>query len=480
MGLIKYGLAKLKQQYRFSDTNLTLKEKFLLALPGPAGSLSNVLIHNVYIKLYTDIIKLDPVYVSMIYFWFNIWNTLNDPLFGLFIDRMKYDPKRGKFMYLMRVTVPFILVSLIAMLFADPAWPQKKIFFILLAELFIFDTAYTIFHISNHCYFLVAAPSKEERVDVNVITGYVANFFSFFATLVPSFLLVGNKGQNRLQIAAILMGVVALNAVVYIVAVTMLKDKTEMYASEAQQQNGINLKTVWLDVMSIIRMKAFWTWFFFGITAFAPSGIYFTAFLYFMDHVIRADGLQTTIADVFPMIVVFAVYPIIGNAVKGLGGKRSIYLAMIPYIVGYILLFVSVTWWQVLMAYIPIMLGKYLAETAMAPLGAAIIDENEMLTGTRKTALFGAISALLAAPVSGIQLVIFMSIIKYFGYDEHAALQSARAVLGFRIATAGIPILYCLMGTIPLFLFPYSKKKEQELSRFSQMQRRDPNLSLES
>ncbi|MBP8989565.1 MAG: MFS transporter [Clostridia bacterium] len=472
MGAFSKLWSKIKNQYSFSKEGLSFKEKFYLALPGPAGSLSSVLIHNVYIKLYTDVIKLDPMYVGMVYFWFNIWNTINDPIFGVFIDKMKYKPGRGKFLYLMRVTVPFIILCLASMLFANPEWPQKVIYYVLLGELFLFDTAFTLFSIANNCYFLIAAPTKEERVDVNILRGYIANIVSFFATLVPSFLLVGNRDNNRMQIIMILMGVIALNAVVYFVALFNLKETPEMYKAGGSEAIGINLASLWEDVKSILSMKAFWAWFFYGITALAPSGIYFTAFLYYMDHVIRADGLQTTITDVFPMLFVFAVYPVLGNIVKRYGGKKAIFAGMIPYMAGYALLFFAQTWWQALISYIPIMTGKYLAETGAAPLGAAIIDENEMLTGTRKTGLFGAVNAILAAPVSGIQLIIFMGLLKRFGYDEHAAVQSAEAMLGIRIATALVPIIFCLIGMIPLKLFPYDKEKEQELSRFSASRRR--------
>ena len=39
---------------------LPFKHKLLLATPLPATWMSNVIIHNVYIKFYTDIIGLDP------------------------------------------------------------------------------------------------------------------------------------------------------------------------------------------------------------------------------------------------------------------------------------------------------------------------------------------------------------------------------------------------------------------------------------
>lgn len=462
------GRATLRKLWSFSDTNLSTREKFLLALPGPAASLSSVMVHNVYIKMYTDVIGLDPSYVAMIYFWFNIWNSLNDPIFGVLLDRMPYLPNRGKYLYVMRVTVPFIILSLVGLLLTDPDWSQQKMFLLLLAQLFVFDTAFTIFSLSYRCYYLLAAPSKEERVDLQVMTGYLANFFSFFATVIPSFLLVGATVQQRPTIVMVLMGVITLNSLVYIVSMWKLKDPPEMYEYEENQLHTLKFKTLWPDVKSIVRMRAFWSWFFFSLTAFAPSGIYFTALLYFMDHVIHATGTTTTVVDVAPMLVVFAVYPVLGSIIKRVGGRTGIFLGMLPYMGGLAMLYFAQTWVHALGAYVFIMTGKYLSETAFNPLSAAIIDENEMITGTRKTGLFAAVFAILGAPAAGLQLVIYMWIIKHYGYDVDLQTQTESAPHGIRIATALVPLGFCLIGTIPLAMFPYNRRKEQQLSEFSQ------------
>jgi GPH family glycoside/pentoside/hexuronide:cation symporter len=469
-------LAKIAAQYRFTRTGISLKDKFYLALPGPALSLSTVFVYNVYIKLYTDVIKLDPIYVGLVYTWFNIWNILNDPLFGIFIDRMKYDPKRGKFLRLMRVTVPFMLVCLVAMLWSDPAWPQKVIYLVFLVELFIFDTAATIFGISSNCYFLLAAPTREERVDVDVLRNYIANIISFFATLVPTFILVGNASANRIQVIVILMGVMAMNAVIYGIALAKLKDKPSMYAVGNAELDSINVKSIWADVKGIVRMRAFRSWFLYSLLAMAPQGVAFTAFLYLMDHVLRTSGFQATLVDVLPMLVVFAVLPVIGTLVKRAGGKRTIYLGMLPYIGGYAALMFARTWWQAVICYTPVMFGIYLINTAARPLGAAIIDENEQQTGTRKTGLFQAVNAILSAPIASLQMIIFLSLIKYFGYNQNAETQSAGAMWGIRLATCLVPIAFGLAGMLPLVFFPYNKAREQELSLYSAERRLGNNV----
>lgn len=449
---------------------ISRREKFLLSLPIPALSLSGVLIHNVFIKLYTDVIGLKPVYVGIVYLIYNIWNFINDPLIGIWIDRRPVDPKRGKFLYLMRVSVPFMVFCLVAMLFSQPTWPQGLIFAALLVELFIFDTFATAYAVAANSYILLAAPSKEERVDVNVIQSYVANIISFFATLVPTFLLVGNQQQNRMQISLILMGVIALNAGIYFTALFSLKDKPSYYAV-GNAEGGLNLPTLWTDVKTLFKSRSFRTWAGFTMLALAPNTVYFTAFLYLMDHVVKAGGMEATLADALPMLVVFLALPLIAKVIKKQGSKRSIIWGMAPFIAGHIALFFCRHWLSVLLAYIPIMIGKYMMSTASAPLAAAMIDENEQQTGIRKTGLINALLTLLAAPAMSTQLMLFMGILTAFGFDAKSSQQTAHAVLGIRIGTAIVPIVFVLAGLIPLLRLPIDRGREEELSLFSQQRR---------
>jgi GPH family glycoside/pentoside/hexuronide:cation symporter len=219
-------------------------------------------------------------------------------------------------------------------------------------------------------------------------------------------------------------------------------------------------------------MRAFWSWFFYSLLAMAPQGIGFTAFLYFMDHVLRTSGLQATLVDTLPMLVVFAVLPVIGTLVKRVGGKLSIFIGMLPYFAGYTALLLARTWWQAILCYTPVMFGVYIISTAARPLGAAIIDENERNTGVRKTGLFLAVNAILSAPVASLQMVLFLGILKATGYDQNAALQSVGAMQGIRLGTAAVPIVFALLGMIPLAFFPYTRAHEQELSEFSANRRR--------
>ena len=172
------------------DGTISNRAKFFLAFPGMPVTIGNVLIHNAYIKYYSDVIGLDVGFVGIIYLIFGIWNAINDPMMGVIIDRFTYTPKRGKYVYFMRITAPLMIFSSFAMLFSQPAWNEWVIFAVFLLLLFIFDTAQTAYSIAYASYILVAAPSKNERVDVSVIGSYVAHVGGFFGTIIPTLLLV--------------------------------------------------------------------------------------------------------------------------------------------------------------------------------------------------------------------------------------------------------------------------------------------------
>lgn len=450
---------------------LTFRQKALLSTPLPATWMSNVVIHNVYVKFYTDVIGLDPAYVGWVYLAFNIWNVINDPVFGVILDKMRYKPGRGKFLRVMRTTVPFMLLGLVAMAWSDPSWSQTTLLWVFLVELFLFDVASTFYLIATTSYVYLAAPTREDRIDIEVGKTWIGNVTSAFATIVATQLLVGDTVTEHTTMATILMGVVALNAVLYLIPVLRLKDPPELYEQGDAGEQIVTWRQLVADARSILRMRAFWAWFAWGTTALAPMGMYFTAFLYFMDHVIRSSGTEATITDVGSMAVVLVLLPLFARAIKRIGSRTSLFIGLVPYVLGLAALFFATQWWHALLCYIVLMSGRHIMMTAGAPLEAALVDENERITGTRKTGSFAALRALMSAPLIGSQTALFLWLISAFGYDQGADVQSESAQLGIRIATAVVPIVFALVGAVALFFLPYTRRVEAELSAFSRERR---------
>jgi len=454
---------KIGAQYKFSKGGLTFREKLTLALPGPASVIGPIIIHNALIKFYTDIIGIDPKFIGWIYLIYNIWNAINDPLLGVWIDRLKYNPKRGKYVYLMKVTAPLMLLSIFGMLFSSPNWNDWLIFGVLLGELFIFDTAYTIYSVAYQSYFLIAAPSKEERVDVDVIRTFIGNALGCVTTIIPTLLLVGDG--KRSLIIPIFSVVIAINALMYVVALVTLKDKGELYANEKHEEQR-PFSEVWKEAWKIIRSRAFLTYLIFYVTARGAMEYYFTPFLYFMDDVVESSGVVATIADVVPGLVMLAVLPVFGNLIKKYGSKNMTLVSYIPAVLGFIgLLFIRKAW-QAVICYTFIVLALNVCQRAGVVINGDLIDDDERKTGIRKTGMYTGIFSLLATSLTSIQSLIFTNVISHFGYQGELVQQSARAVLGIRLGAGLVPLIMCGVGLIPLLLFPIGRKEEAELSEY--------------
>lgn len=446
------------------------RSKFFLAFPGMPVVIGNTLIHNAYIKYYSDVIGLDVKFVGIIYLIFGIWNAINDPMLGVVIDRFRYTPKRGKYVYFMRVTAPLMIFSLFAMLFAQPSWNEWVIFAVFLVLLFVFDTAQTAYSIALAAYVLVAAPSNKERVDVAVYRTYVAHAGGLLATIIPTLLLVGNNDKSLTVV--LFSAVLAVNAFLYWFALRNIQDKAEMYKDDIQSSEGELVKFVRESSKEAFTSKSFITYVLWQVIGRGPYMFYFTPFLFLMDHVFKYSGGQATIIDVSSGVVMLALVPIMGIWVKKVGVKKAIIVGTLPTAIGYLGLYFTQSFWQVMLAYWVIIVGSQFGNLSLNPMLGAVIDEDEQNTGVRKAGLFTGLNALITIPISGIHTAVFTSLIAFYGFESGAAEQSARALEGIRIGAGLIPMLFVLLGVVPILFSPINLAREKELSAFSEQRHR--------
>lgn len=454
----------IKSKYGFTHGKLSMKDKLVLALPGPASVIGQIIIHNVMMKFYTDIIGLDARFYGYIYLIYSIWNAINDPLLGAYIDRMPFNKKRGKYVYLMKVTAPVTLIAILGMLLSSPSWNEWVVFSVLLVELFIYDTAYTVFSVAYQSYFLIAAPDKEERVDVEIIRTFLGNIVGAIVTMIPTLLLVGDG--NRALILPVFSIVIIINAALYFYSFKYLKDKAYMYAGTIPAEKK-PFYEIWKQAKDIIFTKPFLTYLLFYITARGALSSYYNPFLYYMDHVAKAGPIMATLADTLPGIIMLALLPAAGNLIKKYGSKKITLFAYIPALIGFLGLLLGHSMIITIFSYILIVLALNVIQTSGVVMNGALIDYDEMRTGERKTGLYGGLFSLLATSLIAFQDTIFANVISHYGYDGSLEQQTEEAIKGIRIGAGLVPIIMCMIGLIPLIMYPIDLKLEQEISEFN-------------
>lgn len=460
-------LQMLIDSFSFKSSGLSFTQKLKISLPAPILSVSQVIIHQVYIKYYTDVIGLSAGLVGLVYLIYNIWNAVNDPLIGALIDRQPYNPKHGKYVYLLHVTVPFMMITTLAMAFTQPSWSQWAKFGVFTAELFFFDTAATAYGVAYGSYVQIAAPTKEERLDIGTIGNYLTYAMSFLAAMIPTLLLF--RGGNKSLFIPVLSIVVAVQTVVFILALRGLKDTPEMYATlkPAKRNNKETLRASW----QIIKSRPFLTSIAYSIIAMSALGYYSTSYLYYMDAVIHAKGTTATLLGFITHLIALALMPLMNYFVKKWGTKINIYIGMIPVTIGYLGLTVAHTVGEVYIYYGLIVFCTIYFATAAALMNALIIDEDEWRTGVRKTGLYSGLFSIFNTSLASIQMVLFTTIMSRTGYDGTKAVQSAAAIRGLRFATGILPLICMWIGLIAIILYPFDRKKERQISAESRKMR---------
>ena len=443
---------------------ITNNQKFQLAFPQMPLAISNGLIHSAYIKFYTDIIGLDIKYIGIIWMLFSIWNAINDPLMGVFIDRFRYKPQRGKYTYLLKVTAPVTVLSAAAMLYAQPDWPTWVVFGFLAVLLFIYDTTQTGYAIAYSNYILIAAPSSDERVDVSVVNMYAGQIGAFLSMIIPTLLLVGDV--DKTLVITLFTGVIVLNSLLYYFALKPLKEPPDMF-NDMRTDEGKLVEQLRRDAKSLIRSRSFISYLIYQVIGRGATAILFTQLLYMADHVLHLQGIETTLMDVVPGLVMFAFLPLFPKLSSIFGMRNLIIIAAIPLGLTYVSLYFVSGFWTAMPVYIGIVLFTNIGSVIGSPLFGAIIDEDEKRTGTRKAGLFTGMNALLTIPIGGLHTLIFTSILAFYGFVSGAETQAESAVSGIRLASSLLPGALIIMGAIPLFFLPINKKVEKELSDFS-------------
>ena len=85
------------------------KDKLGYALGDTAGLLTFGLISSFLQMFYTDTLKIDPAKIAILFLIARIWNAINNPMWGAFIDSRK-PTKHGRFRpYILGASIPLAI-----------------------------------------------------------------------------------------------------------------------------------------------------------------------------------------------------------------------------------------------------------------------------------------------------------------------------------------------------------------------------------
>lgn len=450
------------------EEKVPTKIKFNFAMGNFANSFLNGFVFGNLTYYYTEKLGADIILTGWAWLIFMIWNTLNDPIISYLIDNTR--TKLGR-------RIPYIRWGsfFYGAVFIFCWFPIAEIgdtwglFWNFLAALFLLDTMFTIV---GCCFYSLPneiAVTAKERASLtvyNVIAGFVN---SAIGLVLPVLLLTGQEGIHPLfKPLMVIMGV--FSSILLFVSSFFIKEN--MFA-QMQPHEGF-----WEGIKLSFKNKPFWL---FEVTSFSFSFIFpilSTGILYYIDYVIELTNI-VSYAFLVALLLGILFGLVIGVwVIKKIRPKKTLILVELLMIFAFTVLF-FVGRYPLISAVPFLIVGICFTggSVATAVVTGDSIDNDELITGRRREAIYGGVNALIVKPALSIAQWVFLVVLDRFGFNEPVEVagivikqpQSELTKTGILFAIFIIPAILLAISAFFMKFYnldgpEWEKKKEEILS----------------
>ncbi|MBD3196724.1 MAG: MFS transporter [Candidatus Lokiarchaeota archaeon] len=461
----------MEKPTKISEEKVPIKAKLSFSFGGLGNGLLNSLVFANLTFFYNIKLGADKDILGIGWLIFMFWNTINDPIASYIIDNTR--TKLGRRIPYIRYGSFFYGLAFLFCWFPIAPLDNELLLFInFLAALFLLDTAYTFV---GACFFSLPneiAVSAKERASLGAYSAVIGFINIILGLVLPIILFTIPEG-----IPSYFAPVIILIAVIS----TLLLFGTSFFYKEnlfAQLQphepfvEGLRLT---------LKNKAFWI---FMIPAFCIYLVYpnfQTALLYYLDYIVAGQ-------NIIYFILTFVIGIVVGMFinVKKIDvwyPKKTMMINLSLIIIGFAGLFIVA--YNALLSSIPyfiIGVGFAGAMVSNPVIMGDIIDNDELITGKRREAIYGGVNALVQKPAISIANWLFLLILGVFGFKEEVSPQSDMALFGIIFAFCVIPIIFLIIAVIGMKFYPLDgpkwrdkKEKVHELHKVKEMKYKEKN-----
>ena len=200
----------MKNPYE-NEQFLRTKERLIYGISNGGQVIGYSLVSSYLMYYYVNIFAIDAGIVSIIFLIGGIWDIMNNPLIGTFIDRK--NNSNGKLTRLIRIFTPFQAVATI-LIFMGPVFiksssdhsPAKIIY--LLITYFLWEFFYSVTDVSFGGLAAVISPNPIERQKaISTASICVQLSGSFVFLLIPMILDLSKSGRLGISLTEVFMGI---------------------------------------------------------------------------------------------------------------------------------------------------------------------------------------------------------------------------------------------------------------------------------
>lgn len=280
----------MKSPYN-NEQCLKTKERLIYGISNGGQVMGYSLVSSYLMYYYVNIFAIDAGIVSIIFLIGGIWDIINNPLIGTFIDRK--NNSNGKLTHLIRIFTPFQAVATI-LIFMGPIFiksssdhsPAKIIY--LLITYFLWEFFYSVTDVSFGGLAAVISPNPIERQKaISTASICVQLSGSCVFVLIPMILDLSKSGRLGISLSEVFMGIGIIAGIVgvglfalsgYCVKERIIQKKAIQPVKELLSGLASNKPLILLLLSNLILSfagigEAFSTYYYFDVLGYASLSI---------------------------------------------------------------------------------------------------------------------------------------------------------------------------------------------------------------
>jgi GPH family glycoside/pentoside/hexuronide:cation symporter len=405
-----------------------------------------------------DVKNLPATWYATFWFFYTLYNALNNPALGYLSDRTRSRWGR-RIPYVLFGGLPYAVVF--ALIFTAPFDGRDNPVGLLVyfgTCIVAWEGLYTALATGYYGLLPEMFPTYRERTDVAAKMNIFQTIALVLGAALPP-MLAKILGWPGMATALAIISVIAIYA-----GYPALFERADL-KTDTGVPFGRALKATFVN-------RSYLTAAFAQAMRFFATGTLQTGMLFYMKYSLRVDeSMATTIFGIAFLVAMFSLYPWRNWVANKLDSRRTLMLANAVMILGIIPLGFSpnLTFSYIAAVIIGIGLGGLvlIGDVIMTE----VIDEDEVKTGHQRAGMYFGMSGFVITLSGLLVSTVFGLMMPAFGYDTLLEAQPASVNIGFRLfLTIPTSIGFVLAITL-LWLYPLHGKRLQEIKETLQAKR---------
>lgn len=296
------------------------------------------------------------------------------------------------------------------------------------------------------CYFSLPnelAVTAKQRASISIYNA-IATFGNLvLGIILPVILFTGYEGLPPYFGLVIIIIAVAC---VFTLFITSFFIKENMFA-QMQPHEGF-----FEGLKLTFKNKPFWILMIPMFCIYLVTPIISTGFLYYIEFVVAGQNIVYFILSFIIGIIVGMFLTIV--LIPRLHPKNTAFINLVIISIGLTILFFIGR--NAILAAIPYFLigvGFAGGMVAIPVIMGDTIDNDELITGKRREAIYGGVNALVNKPPISIANWLFLLILTSYGFNPNKSVQTEMALTGILVAVSAIPAVLIGISALVLYLF---------------------------